>query len=158
MKIIIIAAVAKNGVIGKNGSIPWHSKAELQHFKKTTMGFPIIMGRKTWESIGRVLPGRLNIVLTSKEFKPESENLIYLDSLEKALEFCRSKKYEKCFIIGGSQIYKSAINSADCMIITRMPFEIEGDSYFPHIGSEWNLITTNNLEEFSIEEYTRVSI
>lgn len=158
MKIIIIAAVSKNGVIGKNGTIPWHSKAELQHFKKTTMGFPIIMGRKTWESIGRALPGRLNIVLTSKEFKSDSENLIYIDSLEKALELCESKKYDKCFIIGGSQIYKTAMESADEMIITRMPFEIEGDSYFPVIGGEWNLIGTTKLEEFSIEEYTRVSI
>ncbi len=158
MKIIIIAAVAKNGVIGKNGSIPWHSKAELQHFKKTTMSFPIIMGRKTWESIGRVLPGRLNIVLTSKELKSDSENLIYFDSLEKAFELCESKKYEKCFIIGGSQIYKTAMDSADSMIITRMPFEIDGDSYFPKIGSEWKLIDTTKLEEFSIEEYKRVSI
>lgn len=157
MKIIIIAAVAKNGIIGKNGSIPWHSKAELQHFKKTTMDFPIIMGRKTWESIGKALPGRLNIVLTSKDIESDSENMRYFKSLEKAIDYCSTLNYEKCFIIGGSQIYEQTMKIADSMILTKMPFEADGDAYFPEINKSWILINSTPLDEFIVEEYTRVS-
>ncbi|MCF8355605.1 MAG: dihydrofolate reductase [Melioribacteraceae bacterium] len=159
MKIIIIAALAQNNVIGKDGSIPWHSKAEFQHFKKTTMGFPIIMGRKTFDSIGKPLKGRLNIVLSRdvNYLSPHPE-VIKFESLEYAVRYCLSAKFEKVFIIGGAELYNTAIPDADELLLTRMPFEIEGDTFFPEIDKEiWELKNTENHEEFRVESYERKS-
>ncbi len=157
MKIIIIVAVSENNVIGKEGKIPWHSGAELKHFKETTMGNPIIMGRKTFESIGKVLPGRLNIVLTGKaeEFK-NFEDLIIASSLDEALNICREQNQEKVFIIGGASVYEEALNFADEIILTRMKLKVDGDTYFPHINfEEWSLKKKEEREEFNIEVYER---
>ncbi len=157
MKKIIIVAVSENNVIGSNGKIPWHSKAELKHFKNTTMGNPIIMGRKTFESIGKVLPGRLNIVLTkTPERFEESENLKFFSDLNDALNFCSEQNAEKVFIIGGESVYKEAMKAADEIILTRMKITVEGDTFFPKVDSNfWRLSKTEKGEEFNIEYYER---
>ncbi|HEY6626612.1 MAG TPA: dihydrofolate reductase, partial [Ignavibacteriaceae bacterium] len=110
MKIVIIAAIARNGVIGKsNGEMPWHVKEEFQHFKKTTLGSAVIMGRKTFETLGKPLKGRENIIITrNKDFKVDFDETKLCHSLEEALKYCESKKYEKVFIIGGGEIYRQA--------------------------------------------------
>jgi dihydrofolate reductase len=154
---IIIAAVAKNNIIGKNGQIPWHSKEELKHFKNTTMSYPIIMGRKTFESIGKPLKGRENIVITrNEELKKTFKELAVFDSLKRAYEYCEKKNFDKIFIIGGGKIYSEAINDVDKLIITFMNLDVEGDTYFPQIDENiWKITEKIDFEEFSVKKFTR---
>jgi len=138
LKIVIIAAVSKNGVIGRtNGEMPWHLKEEFRHFKNTTMGFPIIMGRKTFESLGKPLKGRLNIVVTrNQNLKLEFDEVKKFYSLKESLEYCLSLGKEKVFITGGGEIYNQAIGIADEMILSFLSFDAEGDVYFPKIDQD----------------------
>ncbi len=157
MEKIIIAAVSKNGIIGNEGKIPWDCKAELQHFKKTTNGCPIIMGRKTWEAIGSPLKNRVNIVI-SKSIKLSKKNNDYLvfASVKKALKYCELNNHNKCFIIGGKQIYETAIPIADKMIISEMKFDVNGDTKFPTFKKiDWEKHSSDELKEFSIHTYIR---
>ena len=157
MEKIIIAALAKNNVIGKDGGIPWHSKEELQYFKNTTMGFPIIMGRKTFESIGKPLKGRLNIVLSSnRELKYEYENVIVFTGLTEAYNYCEKEKYDKVFIIGGGKIYQTAIETADVLQLTYMNLDVAGDTYFPEIDlKRWKTESIQKYNEFEVHRFIR---
>jgi len=161
LKIIIISAIAQNGVIGKtNGEMPWHEKEEFQHFKKTTLGFPIIMGRRTFETLGKPLKGRENIVVTgNRDYKINFEETKICFSLEEALNYCDSQNSEKAFIIGGGQIYKQAISIADEMIISFMKFEAQGEVKFPEIKNDsWQLVSTEDREKFAIKKYIRKDV
>ena len=158
MKIIIIAAIAKNGVIGKaNGEMPWHVKEEFQHFKNTTLGFAVIMGRKTFETLGKPLKGRENIIVTgNKDFKAEFEETKIYHSLDESIQYCKAQKFENVFIIGGGQIYKQAMSFADQLILSFMKFEAEGEVKFPEIKNEiWQLVSTEDREKFEIKKYIR---
>ena len=158
MKIIIIAAIAENNVIGKvNGEMPWHVKEEFQHFKQSTLGFPVIMGRRTFETLGRPLKGRENIIVTrNKNFKVEFDETIMTYSLNEAIEYCKSKKYEKAFIIGGGNIYQQAMSLADEMIISFMKFKADGEVTFPEIkADDWRIESTENREQFEIRRYVK---
>jgi dihydrofolate reductase len=158
LKKIIIAAVAKNGVIGRsNGEMPWHSKQEFSHFKKTTFGSPIIMGRKTFESLGSPLKDRLNIILTKdKELKNRFEDIIVFDKLTEAYSFCENKNYEKIFLIGGGSLFPVFMKDADEMIISIMDFNAEGDIYFPQIDDNiWKINSKDKRSEFEIIYYVR---
>ncbi|MCL5029266.1 MAG: dihydrofolate reductase [Bacteroidetes bacterium] len=158
MKKIIISAIAKNGVIGRsNGEMPWHSKEEFQHFKSTTFGFPVIMGRVTFETLGKPLKGRLNVIITSNNnLKYDFNDVKIFNSLEQAFEFCESQKFEKVFIIGGGKIYKQAMKYVDEMIISIMNFEAEGDVFFPEINPRnWKIISSEKRNEFEILTYVR---
>ena len=158
MRIIVIAAIARTGVIGKtNGEMPWQVREEFQHFKQTTLGSAVIMGRKTFETLGKPLKGRENIIVTrNKDFKPEFEETTICYSLEESINFCKSKKYEKVFIIGGGEIYKQAMLIADELILSFMKFEAEGEVRFPEIRSEtWQLVSTEDREKFEIKKYVR---
>jgi dihydrofolate reductase len=161
LKKIVIAALARNGVIGRsNGEMPWHSEKEFQHFKNTTLGFPIIMGRKTFESLGSPLKGRLNIVLTkNKELNNIYKDIITFDKLSDAYFFCEEKKYEKIFLIGGGSLFPQLINDADEMVISIMNFSAEGDIYFPKIDAKvWNIKTKDKRNGFEIIYYVRKEI
>ena len=157
MKIIIIAAVSKNNVIGKDGQVPWHSKNELEHFKKSTMGFPVVMGRKTWESIGKPLNGRLNIVISrNKEFQIPFKEVIIFYSLQEAISFLKTSVYEKSFIIGGAEIFKEGLNTADELILSEMNFEAEGNVYFPEVDGEiWVQNSSEIFTDFIVHHYIR---
>lgn len=159
MKKIIIAAVSQNGVIGNSGSIPWHSKEDFKHFKDTTMGSPIIMGRKNFESLKQPLKGRLNIVITrNKDYNFNDENVIVVNSVREALSLCESKNSEKAFIIGGGEIYSQTINIADELIISRMNITVEGDTFFPAIDENiWKVVSETNNGEFSVLYYVRIN-
>jgi len=156
---IIIAAVSENGIIGNKNRIPWHSKAELSHFKNTTIGSAIIMGRKTFDSIGKLLPGRINIVITKNTpQKSKESNLLYLSSVGDAYKYLRYNKYTKVFICGGSTIYKNVIKHADEMIISHMKFKIMGDKKYPKINMKlWKVYKTENHKEFNVKYYTRIN-
>jgi len=159
-EIILIAAVAGNGVIGKDNKMPWTIKGNLAHFKEMTMGHPCIMGRKTWESLPiKPLPGRLNIIISKtvndadiKDISSVSQRL-HVNSFGSAVEKC--KDYEKIFIIGGESIYKQAMPIATKIDLTLIPGDYEGDTYFPEIDDNWIKTETVKHDEFSIVTYTR---
>jgi dihydrofolate reductase len=157
LKRIIIAAVSQNGVIGSKNKIPWHSKEELNHFKKTTLGFPIIMGRKTFESVGIELLGRLNIIISTKSRVTANKvNLHSFNSVRKAYQFLRKNNYQKVFICGGSRVYNNAIKHADEMIISHMNLEVIGDSKFPKINLKlWKITDEKSHKEFIVKHYVR---
>ena len=155
---ILIAAVAKNNVIGKSsGEMPWHSKDEFRHFKQTTLGFPVVMGRKTFESLGKPLKGRLNIVLTkNSKFKKKFEEIIIFDTIKSAFKFCMTDNFEKVFVIGGGQIFEKTIADADEMIISHMDFNAQGDVYFPKINlKKWEISSREERNGFEIVTYKK---
>ena len=131
--VIIVAAVARNGVIGKDGKLPWHIPEDLAHFKDITLGKVVIMGRKTYESIGTALSNRINVVIT-RNLDYSAENCIVVHSFKDALELFSN---EELFVIGGEEIFKEAILVADKMYITHINEDFEGDVLFPKFGAEW---------------------
>jgi dihydrofolate reductase len=158
LKIIIISAIAQNKVIGRsNGEMPWHVKEEFQHFKKTTIGSPIIMGRKTFETLGKPLKERENIIVTrNMDFHLNFEEVKIFHSLQDSIKYCESKNYEKAFIIGGGQIYQQALSLADEMILSYMKFEAKGDIFFPEFRKEnWEKISSEDQEQFEIVIYIK---
>jgi dihydrofolate reductase len=149
-QIIIIAAVAENGVIGRDNTLPWSIREDLLRFKKLTMGFPCIMGRKTWESLPRrPLPGRLNVIL-SASLAPgmtAAETRICA-GLEEALGFCGG--YEKIFICGGASVYREALPYAGIIELTRVWGVYEGDARFPDIDpGEWEEVRRSPREGYA---------
>jgi dihydrofolate reductase len=139
MQLSIIVAMDRNHVIGNNDSLPWHISADLKNFKKITMGKPIVMGRKTHESIGRPLPGRENIIITRDETY-QAEGCTVLNSIDEIFEHC--KDVEEVMITGGSEIYKHTLNQVTRLYLTEIHAEVEGDTFFPEFNrSEWNEIS-----------------
>lgn len=135
MKISIVVAMAANRVIGRDNQLPWHLPADLQHFKQTTMGKPILMGRKTWESIGRPLPGRTNIVITRDE-NYEAPGCVVVHSIEAALQ--TAEQQDEVMIIGGAEFYRQVLPRTDRIYLTRINEDFEGDTLFPELdSSEW---------------------
>jgi dihydrofolate reductase len=157
MEIIIIAAMAKNHIIGKDNKLPWHIPEELQLFKKTTMGSPMIMGRKTFESFPAPLPGRRHIVLSrNKDYKPKGGELCH--SLKDAIALCGDA--EKAFIIGGAQIFTQGIDIATTILLTLLERDVDGDVFFPDFSeddfSEVSRKTYPDAKEpFTVVTYTR---
>ena len=138
----LIVAVSQNGVIGKGNKLPWHLPADLKRFKKLTMGHPIIMGRKTFESIGKPLPGRTNIVITrQKEFA--SFGALTAPSLEEALRMC--KKEEEVFVIGGATIFEQALPLANRLYLTLIHQDFDGDTSFRWDPSQWKEISREDF-------------
>lgn len=137
MRISIIVAMSENRVIGKDGGIPWRLSDDQKNFRKVTMGHPIIMGRKTHESIGRPLDGRLNIILT-RSTNYEAEGCTVVHSLDEAIT--KSGDATEIFIIGGEAIYESCLPKTDRIYLTQVQATIEGDTFFPEIDlSEWSV-------------------
>jgi dihydrofolate reductase len=127
-KISLICAMANNRVIGLNNQMPWHLPADLKHFKETTMGKPIVMGRKTFESIGRPLPGRRNLVITrNSDYRPDGVEVV--SSIEEALELLNEA--EEIMITGGGNIYQQTIEMADRLYLTFIDLATDGDAFFP---------------------------
>lgn len=160
MKIIIIAAIAKNGVIGrKNGEMPWRIKEEFQHFKATTMGAAIIMGRKTFETLGKPLKGRENIIVTKNiNLQYDFDDVKIFHSLDDGIDYCNGKNYEKIFIIGGGEIYRQALPKVDELILSHLKFIAEGEIKFPELKDEdWKIISSEDREQFEIVRYLRTN-
>ncbi len=134
MIISMIAAMANNRVIGKDNQMPWHLPADFAWFKRSTMGKPVVMGRKTYDSIGRPLPGRLNVVI-SRDESLEIEGVTTVTSIEKALDLVSD--VEEVMIIGGGSIYESCLPKADKLYLTYIDFDVDGDTQFPDWGEGW---------------------
>ncbi|CDU06197.1 dihydrofolate reductase [Vibrio coralliirubri] len=136
MIISMIAAMANNRVIGKDNQMPWHLPADFAWFKRSTMGKPVVMGRKTYDSIGRPLPGRPNIVI-SRDESLKIEGVTTVTSIEQALELLSD--VEEVMIIGGGSIYESCLPKADKLYLTYIDFAVDGDTQFPDWGEGWKL-------------------
>ena len=157
MKVNIIAAIGTNNEIGLNNQLLWKSKSELEHFKALTLGKPIIMGRKTFESLPGILPDRLHIVISSnfKELTKtaiSTPNLLYACDLNTTLTCLSVFGHEEVFIIGGASIFEQAMPLADELHISYMDWTGEADTYFPVIGREWNKVSSQT--NFSDNEIT----
>ena len=140
MTISLIAALAKNRVIGKDNKLPWNLPEDLKHFRDLTLGKPMIMGQKTFESIGKALPNRVNIVLTrDKSFKPEGCIVAY--SVEEALKAAEDCECSEIMVIGGGNVFSQFLPLADKMYLTMIDEDFEGDAYFPEFDwSNWQEI------------------
>lgn len=141
MQIAMIACMAKNRVIGKDNQMPWHLPADLAHFKKVTMGKPIVMGRKTYDSIGRPLPGRRNIVI-SRQQGLKIEGVDVVTSIDEALALAKNEA-DELMIIGGGQLYQALLPRAEQLYLTIVDAELEGDTYFPEWQSQsWQQVSS----------------
>ena len=161
MNIALVAAVAKNRVIGRQGKIPWHIKDDLLHFKNLTTESAVIMGRKTYESIGKPLPNRTNIVMTRRPGRLKDIREVYSknQALAVALEFSKD-----IYIIGGENIYREFLPLAKKMFLTEIALEVSGDTHFPEWAKkEWIEVSRINKEDqsqdikYSFVEYKRLS-
>ena len=159
MSLSIIAAMDQNKLIGKQGKIPWKLPADLKYFKETTMGAPVIMGRKTFESIGFPLPGRRNIILTrNKNYTAEGCEIVH--SQKEILDEFLEKK-EEAFIIGGAEIYKQFLAYSDKLYLTIIEQQFSGDTYFPEIDwQKWEKVSekqgnSNKPYSYSYQIYQR---
>ena len=153
MMVSMIVAVSSNGVIGRDGGLPWYLPADLKHFRRTTMGHHLIIGRRTWEELGRPLPGRTMVVVTrSRQFAPVGATVV--GSLEQALE--RTAADDEPFIGGGAQIYRLALarDLVDRIYLTRIHAEVEGDTFLPEIEfADWELVSDEDFEADEKNEY-----
>lgn len=155
MKISLIVAKAKNNVIGKDNGLVWKLSADLRHFKNTTTGHHLIMGRKTFESTEKPLPNRTSIVVTRNENYSVPEGHQVVTDLDEAINFCRKNQLEKVFISGGGEIYKIALPYVDEMIITEVDAHPEGDTFFPETNwNHWQEIAKEHHEADEKNEYS----
>lgn len=164
MKIAIAVATSENNAIGKDNQLLWHLPADLKFFKNTTMGCPVVMGRKTFQSIGRTLPGRKNIVITrDNSFNSDKQfDIDVVGSLESALDVL--KDFETVFIIGGGEIYKQALPITEVVYRTLVHTQIDGDTFFPELDSnefklvweEKHLADEKNKFDYTFQKFERI--
>ncbi len=160
MKLALIVAMAENRVIGINNNLPWHLSEDLKYFKRVTMGKPIIMGRKTFESIGKPLPGRANIVVTrNTDYQVEGIKVVH--SLAEAKTLCESitmiDGVEEAMVIGGAELYQQALELADRLYLTYVHAEVSGDAFFPEFKqADWEEIASEDFQavEPNIYDYS----
>jgi dihydrofolate reductase len=153
MKISLIVAKSENNVIGKNNELPWHLKDDLQNFKKLTMGHHILMGRKTFESIGKALPGRMSLVVSS-EPKANAENVFWFNSIFRAIKQAERNGETELFIIGGEKIYKYALSLVDRIYLTEVKAIVEGDVYFPPLSlKNWKKVSDQGFVKNAQNDY-----
>jgi dihydrofolate reductase len=137
MKISLVVAASENHAIGKDNQLLWHLPKDMRFFKNTTWALPILMGRKTFESLGnKPLPGRLNIVIT-RQTGVQYDGATVVGSLEEAIEVSRQNDYNELMVIGGGEIYTMALPKANTIYLTRVHTTIDGDTYFPVLGNDW---------------------
>jgi dihydrofolate reductase len=155
MNITLVVAASENNAIGKNNQLLWHLPKDMRFFKNTTWGLPIVMGRKTFESMGsRLLPGRVNIILTHQQGLA-IDGAIVVNTLEEAMAFAKHQFYKELMVIGGGQIYTMALPLANKVWLTRVHTTIEGDTFFPSLDSDWELksVETNSADEKHIYNF-----
>lgn len=153
MRLSLIAAVSDNGIIGRGQELPWRLSADLRRFKSLTMGHHIVMGRKTFASIGRPLPGR-TLLVVSRQPNFKAENATVIDGLNAAIELARRNGDSEAFMIGGGEIYRQAIAVVDRLYLTQVHAHIDGDVHFPDIDlGQWQLIATSHHDADAKNEY-----
>lgn len=156
MLISLVVAAAENNAIGKNNQLLWHLPNDMRFFKNVTWAMPVIMGRKTFESLGnKPLSGRVNIIVTSrKELQAASGEIMLASSLEEAVSKAEAIDCKEVFVVGGGEIYREILPRADKVYLTRVHTTIEGDTYFPELNSDWKLV---NSEDYPADEKHKYS-
>lgn len=146
MILSLLVAASENNVIGKDNQLPWHLPNDLKYFKNLTWGMPILMGRKTFDSIGKALPGRKSIVITrNQEWQHEGVDVVH--SIEEAVKKAESYGAKEIFVIGGAEIFKTSLSAANRVYVTRIHHQFEGDVFFPEISEkEWQLKASRYCE------------
>ena len=153
MIISFVVAVANNGVIGKNGTMVWRQANDMQFFKNITWGMPVIMGRKTFQGLGKALPGRKNIVIT-RQPDWKAEGVVIVRSLDDALFVAQETDAKEAFVIGGGEIYRLAIEKVKRIYLTRINAEPEGDTFFPDLDTKvWRLVSKDDQEKDEKNQY-----
>lgn len=155
MRVSIIAVLAANNVIGRDNGLPWHLSTDLKRFKALTTGHHLLMGRKTWESVGKPLPGRVSVVITRQDGYQVPPGVILVRSVEEALEVAARAGDPEAFVGGGGEIYQQSLHRADRMYLTRVHAEVEGDTFFPDFDdvSEWHLTDAEHFEADEKNDY-----
>lgn len=139
MRVTIVAAIAANGVIGRDGGLPWRLPSDLAHFKRLTMGHTLVMGRRTWESIGRALPGRRTIVVSRRGALDLPEGVDHASSLDDAVALARERGESELFLVGGAALYHEGLARADRMVITWVDDPVDGQVHFPQVRwDDWS--------------------
>ncbi|MDB5256351.1 MAG: folA [Chitinophagaceae bacterium] len=154
MKRSVIVAIAENHVIGKGDELPWKLSTDLKRFKAITMGHPIIMGRKTYESIGRLLPGRLNIIITNNKDYTVTGGVV-VHSIKEAFDYAEHDQYEEAFVIGGAAIIKEALKDCNKIYLTKVLSKtVEGDVFLNlQLGNDWKVLSTEELPADEKNQY-----
>jgi dihydrofolate reductase len=153
IRLSLVVAASENNVIGKDNQLLWHLPNDLKFFKNTTWGMPVIMGRKTYESVGKPLPGRTNIVITRQE-DWSAEKVIAVKSMDEAIQQSSSMDAREAYIIGGGEIYKQSMDIADRIYITRVHAVLEGDTFFPEIDTnKFELISSLPFQADEAHQY-----
>mgnify|MGYP000985634197 CR=1 FL=1 len=150
MNLSLIVAMTKNHVIGKDNQMPWHLPADLAWFRQNTTGKPVIMGRKTFESLGHPLPNRNNIIITqNKEFQATGCTVVHHldDALTHAKDYANSHHHDEIYIIGGGQIYQKSLDLADILEITHVDLEIDGDAFYPDFSKKFTQIWKSDIKQ-----------
>jgi dihydrofolate reductase len=157
MRISLIAAVSPDRVIGQDGALPWRYASDMQHFMRTTTGYPCIMGRRTYESFPRrPLPRRPNLVLTRDSAYPLAAGVLRFDNLTSALEHCRAGQHTVAYVCGGGGVYQEALPLADEMILTHVPDRVDGDTFFPTWHEdEWQIVDEKSEDGLRFVFYRR---
>ncbi len=167
MILSFIVAVSENNAIGRHNTLPWHLPEDLKFFKRTTMGKPVVMGRKTFESLGRQLPGRLNIILSHNKDTKVPEGVVLCDDINAAIERLQQENTEEGFIIGGGKVFETTMSLVDRMYITRVHTTInDADAFFPNIDhTHWKLVweEKHHVDDFhqfpfTFQKYERIEL
>lgn len=147
MRVSFIVAKSLNNVIGIGNKLPWHLKDDLQNFKKITMGHHILMGRKTFESIGKALPGRMSLVVSS-EPRANQDSVLWFNSIFRAIKQAERSGETELFIIGGEKVFKAALSLADRIYLTTVEAELKGDAFFPELSQKhWKVVSEKTFEK-----------
>lgn len=154
MRVSLIVAKDENDVIGKNNQLPWHLRDDLLNFKKITMGHHLIMGRKTYESIGKPLPGRMNLVVSSNPLAA-TDSVLWFNSIFRAIKFAERQGEKELFIIGGAAIYKYALSLVDRIYLTEVKTQVkDGDVFFPSLSlKNWKRVSETEVSKNDQNDY-----
>lgn len=158
MDIILIAAVARNRVIGKNGALVWQHEEDLWRFRRLTRDHAVLMGWNTWKSLPeryRPLPGRFNLILTHTPFETSSKDALAVTSLDQAIEEATKRGHTSLYVIGGGEVYRATIDRADRLELTEIDAVLEGDTFFPEYLTQWSYLMREHREGFTFTTYTR---
>jgi dihydrofolate reductase len=148
----LLVAADEGNVIGKNNQLPWHLPNDLKYFKNLTWGLPIVMGRKTFESIGKPLPGRTNIVITrNTDYNVDGTEVVH--TIEAALQVAQQKGAKEIFVIGGAEIFNSVFQQAQRIYLTRIHHRFDGDVFFPPLDANWHLVKEQHVSKDEKNKY-----
>jgi dihydrofolate reductase len=145
MILSLLLAADENNLIGKDNQLPWHLPNDLKYFKNLTWGMPILMGRKTFESIGKPLPGRRSIVIT-RNTSWQAEGVAVVHSIPDAIALAKEDGIKEIFVIGGAEIFTTALQDADRIYLTRIHHVFEGDTFFPALNEKWQLVNSKHCQ------------